>query len=230
MRLPPTALLLAALALASPASGEESLRGWAQAQRMPAGAILVLAAPEGGEAAALVAALVPDLRRHFSGFALSAPLSEPAIRRLDAPPGAAEMPGAAALREVFAPLALVSVRVEAVPAPPRGRPMRNAMVAFEPMSPAGAPRVEFVASVAMEGPTALAELFRVLAPRWRRHAAIAVANAELAKAGGEVQRLRALQGFIAQEIRLSGPGEEDLAPLEALRIATEEALRRPPRR
>ena len=47
---------------------------------------------------------------------------------------------------------------------------------------------------------------------------------------GDVQRLRALQGLVAQELRLSGPGEEDVAPLEALRAATEEALRRQPRR
>ncbi|MFM8681169.1 MAG: hypothetical protein ACKOGH_16425, partial [Alphaproteobacteria bacterium] len=200
------------------------------AQRVPAGAILVLAASEGGEGAALAAALAPDLRRHFSGFLLSAPLSEPAVRRVDAPPPGAEMPAIAALRELFAPMAIVSVRVDALPAPPRGRASRNALVAFDVFSAGTATRVEFSASVALEGPAAIAELFRVLAPRWRRQAVIATGAAELARAGADVQRLRPLQGFVAQEIRLSGPGEEDVAPLEALRAATEEALRRQPRR
>ena len=226
----PKAVILAVLAWAAPAAADEALRGWAQAQRMPAGAILVLPATDGGEAAALAAAIAPDLRRHLSTFSLSAPLSEPAVRRVDAPPVGAEMPGATALRELFAPLALVSVRVDAVPAPPRGRAARNALVAFETPGAGGAARVEFSASVALEGPAAIAELFRVLAPRWRRQAVIVAGVAELARAGGDVQRLRALQGFVAQEIRLSGPGEEDVAPLEALRAATEEALRRQPRR
>ena len=230
MRLLPQALALAILACAAPALGEDALRGWAQAQRVPPGAILVLPAADGSEAAALAAAIAPDLRRHLSSVSPSAPLSEPAIRRLEAPAAGTELPGVAVLRDLFAPLAVVSVRVDQVPAPPRGRPSRAAQVVFEAMPPGGASRVEFAASVAMEGPPAVAELFRVLAPRWRRHAAIAAGAAELARAGGDVQRLRALQGFLAQEIRLSGPGEEDLAPLEALRAAADEALRRQVRR
>ena len=230
MRKLPNAVLVALLAWAVPAAADEALRGWAQAQRVPAGAILVLPATDGGEAAVLAAAIAPDLRRHLSTFSLSAPLSEPAVRRVDAPPAGAEMPATSALRAFFAPLALVSVRVDAVPAPPRGRASRNALVAFETLGAGGSARVEFSASVAMEGPAAIAELFRVLAPRWRRHAVVAAGGAELARAGGDVQRLRALQGLVAQELRLSGPGEEDVAPLEALRAATEEALRRQPRR
>lgn len=232
MRTLPKAILLVLLAAAAPApaGADEALRGWAQAQRVPAGAILVLPAADGGEAAALAAAIAPDLRRHLSTFSLSAPLSEPAVRRVDAPPAGVEMPATARLRELFSPLALVSVRVDALPAPPRGRASRSALVAFETLGAGGAARVEFPASVAMEGPAAIAELFRVLAPRWRRHAVVAAGTAELARAGGDVQRLRALHGFVAQEIRLSGPGEEDVAPLEALRAATEEALRRQPRR
>ena len=48
----PKAVILAVLAWAAPAAADVALRGWAQAQRMPAGAILVLPATDGGEAAA----------------------------------------------------------------------------------------------------------------------------------------------------------------------------------
>jgi len=230
MRSLPTAILLAMLAWASPAPGDEALRGWAQAQRVPAGAILVLPAPDGDEAASLAAAIAPDLLRHLSSFSLSAPLSEPAVRRLDALPAGMDMPAPAILHALFSPLALVTTRVDAPPASPRGRAARSATVVVEAYHAGGGSRAELAASVALEGPAAMAELFRVLAPRWRRHAVIAAGTAGLARAGGDVQRLRALQGFVAQEIRISGPGEEDAAPLEALRAAIEEALRRQPRR
>jgi hypothetical protein len=83
-------------------------------------------------------------------------------------------------------------------------------------------------SAALDGAGAVAELERVLMPRWARLAVLGWGVRELAAANraGDMQRLRALQQLLVHELRASGRTTGDfVAQLQALQRAAENAIR-----
>jgi hypothetical protein len=196
----------------------------------PRHAILVAPTSGSGEAGLFLAQeLAALLRRHLSGLA-------PAPAAIDTPvlvlEPAAETGGAAApetLRETYAALAVLALRVDMVPARTQ-RPARRAaatLAAQMVLAPASAlpSRVEVNQLVALEGVPALVELSRLVAPRLGRLAVLAVAGQGLAPGEGDPERLRLLQQMLAQEARASRDDDPDRAALAAMRAAIDAALR-----
>jgi hypothetical protein len=88
---------------------------------------------------------------------------------------------------------------------------------------------DFDDTAAAEGAAAVAELERLLVPRWARLAILGWGGREFAAASraGDMPRLRALQQLLVHELRVSGRVTGDFVEhLQALQRATEDAIRR----
>lgn len=173
-------------------------------------------------------ALLRMLRRHLSSFTLATPLPEIALRSLDAK--ALELDDTIALAGLAAPLdalAVIGGRIES------GATRGRIVVVSEFVLRGASTRLPAIYrvedSVSAEPGQALAELERMMAPRWARLAVLALAASELrvAMAANDAQRLRGVQQFVAQELRRAGRGNAELVPqAQALQQDAETALRR----
>lgn len=171
------------------------------------------------------------VRQHVSTFVLASAAPEITVQVLDLPALGIE-PGISLGRvaERLNALAIVSARPELV-APARGRSVQT--LATTVHLAVGAPGVpasyEFDEGVGADGAAAAAEFERMLLPRWARLAVIAWGAREFAVAdrASDVQRLRALQQLLVNELRASGRGGSEFVPqLQALQRLSEDAIRR----
>lgn len=171
------------------------------------------------------------VRQHVSTFVLASATPEITVQVLDLPALGIE-PGAPLGRvaERLNALAIVSARPE-VAAPARGRSVQSlATVVHLAVGAPGVPAsYDFDEAVGADGAAAVAELARILVPRWARLAVIGWGAREFAIASraNDVQRLRALQQLLVNELRGSGrSGAEFVPQLQALQRLCEDAIRR----
>lgn len=199
------------------------------------GTIFVVA--DGAQGAAVetrdlvLAELGRAVRQHISTFVLANASPEITVQTLDIAALGLD-PGVPLGRvaERLNALVVVSGRSELV-APPRGRPVQSlASTVHFGVGAAGLPATfEFDEAANADGAAAAAELERSFTPRWARLAVIAWGTREFVAASrtNDVQRLRALQQLLVNELRVTGrAGGEFVPQLQALQRASEDAIRR----
>jgi hypothetical protein len=218
--------------LAVPAESRARL----DALRSPGGSTVFVAADgphgPGAEIRDLVMAeIARAVRQHVSTFVLGSPPPEIAVQPLDLPAlGIDRGASLGALAERLNALMIVSVRAE-THAPPRARPV-HVLASSVHFGEAGAglpASFDFDEPASADGAVAVAELERLLVPRWARLAVLGWSAREFAAASraGDMQRLRALQQLLVHELRGSGRITGDFVDqLQALQRATEDAIRR----
>lgn len=168
------------------------------------------------------------IRRHLTGFTLATPLPELVVRNLDL--AALELDDAvapAALIEPLDALAVMGGRFETGAV--RGRIVVVSEFALRGASARLPMTFRAEDSISAEPAAALAELERLVAPRWARLSVLVLAASELGKAAAtsDALRLRAVQQIVAQELRRTGRGHADFLPQAlALQQEAEAALRR----
>jgi len=168
------------------------------------------------------------IRRHFTSFSLATPLPDLVMRSLDAK--ALELDDATAPAALIEPLdALLVMGGRFETGAVRGRIVVVSEIALRGL-PGRLPLVYRAEdSVPADPAQALAELERLIVPRWARLAVLALAAAELGPAttANDAQRLRAIQQIVAQELRRTGRDRAELVPqAQALQQDAETALRR----
>jgi len=180
----------------------------------------------------VLAGLGRAARQHISGFVMASPAPEIAVQTLDL--GALAIDPAAPLGRVaqrLNALAIVNARLEVGAAPRGGRAVQSFSSTVQlGQGAAGLPvSFEFDDAVGLDGAGAVAEFERLFDARWARLAVIALGAREFALAdrANDVQRLRALQQLLVQELRRTGRANAEFVPqLKALQRATEDAIRR----
>ncbi len=181
-------------------------------------------------AEALKASLGRAVRQHVSAFTLANPPPEISVRLLD--PKEFEIDDTTplgAVADVLDALAVMAGRID----PGAARPRATTVIVstfFLSQSIATLP-VSYKTEDAMSLQAApmATELQRALAPKWSRLAVLAIGARELqqARSVGDVQRLRAVQQLLVQELRGTGRMSADFVPqLQSLQREAEEALRR----
>jgi hypothetical protein len=179
----------------------------------------------------VLAELGRAVRQHVSTFVLAHAAPEITVQPLDiASLGLDAGTPLGRVAERLNALAVVSARPEIV-APPRGRPVQTlATTVHFGVGVGGMPATyEFEEAATAEGAGAAADLERSFTPRWSRLAVIAWGTREFAAASrtNDVQRLRALQQLLVNELRVTGrTGGEFVPQLQSLQRASEDAIRR----
>jgi hypothetical protein len=219
---------------AATASAENRTR--LEALRSPGGGTVFVVADvaqgQGAEIRDLVTAeIARAVRQHVSTFVLGGPPPEIAVQPLDLSAlGIDRGAPLGGLAERLNALMIVSARVDTL-AQPRGRPIQvlSSTVHFGEPSAVLPASYDFDDTAAAEGAAAVAELERLLVPRWARLAILGWGGREFAAASraGDMPRLRALQQLLVHELRVSGRVTGDFVEhLQALQRATEDAIRR----
>jgi len=217
----------------------EKLRGQLEKLR-PAGASTIFVVPyfvrgQAGPGTSdvveiLKAGVGRAVRQHVSAFTLANPPPEISVKLLD--PREFEIDDTTALGAVadfLDALAVMSGRIDPGGARPRAA---TAIVSTYFLSQAiTALPISYRTEDAftLDAAHMTTELQRSVAPKWARLAVLAIGARELqqARSLGDVQRLRAVQQLLVQELRGAGRMNTDFVPqLQALRQEAEEALRR----
>jgi hypothetical protein len=179
----------------------------------------------------VLAELGRAVRQHISTFVLAHATPEITVQVLDlAALGLDPSAPLGRVAERLNALLVVSGRTETIAAA-RGRPLHTlATTVHLGVAVPGVPATyELDESAGAEGAAGVAEFERVFMPRWARLAVIAWGAREfsIASRAGDVQRLRALQQLLVNELRVTGrAGAEFVPQLQALQRASEEAIRR----
>jgi hypothetical protein len=205
--------------------------------RSPTGTTIFVVADGAQGAAAetrnhVLAELGRAVRQHISTFVLAHATPEITVQVLDLTAlGLDAGVPLGRVAERLNALLVVSGRTEPVAPAARGRP--GQALATTVHLGVGAPGVpasyELDESVGAAGAAGVAELERVFMPRWARLAVIAWGAREfsIASRASDVQRLRALQQLMVNELRVTGrAGAEFVPQLQALQRASEDAIRR----
>lgn len=178
----------------------------------------------------LKASLGRAVRQHVSAFTLANPPPEISVKLLD--PREFEIDDTTALGAVadfLDALAVMSGRIDPGSARPRAA---TAIVSTYFLSQAiTAVPVSYKTedALALDAAHMVTELQRSVAPKWSRLSVLAIGARELqqARSLGDVQRLRAVQQLLVQELRGTGRMNTDFVPqLQALQQEAEETLRR----
>ncbi len=178
----------------------------------------------------LKASLGRAVRQHVSAFTLANPPPEISVKLLD--PREFEIDDTTALGAVadfLDALAVMSGRID--PGGTRPRVATSIVSTYFLSQAITAVPVSYRTedALTLDAAHMTTELQRSVAPKWARLTVLAIGARELQQARGlgDVQRLRAVQQLLVQELRGSGRMNADFVPqLRALQQEAEEALRR----